>query len=254
MDGGPGGQTAPQAVATDGRAVTLQPPPQDVVPLRHHLDALLAAVGDIAGRAVVDIGCGTGWLARALGRRGAQAVALDTQWAVLRDTAARHPDFSSVAAAAQCLPFASRAFDGAVLFNSLHHVPATFMARTLVESARIVRRGGWVYVAEPMAEGAFFELIRLVDDETEVRAAAEAALADATSAGLAIQADGRYDHPAHYRSADDLLTRIIGVDPARRAAVAHHEAALRAGFDAAGEAVPDGIRFRHPTRWHLFAI
>ena len=233
--------------------MTLQPDPHDV-PLRHHLDALLAAVGDIAGRTVVDVGCGTGWLARALGRRGAQAVALDHQWAVLHDTAARHDDITGVAAAAQRLPFASRAFDGALLFNSLHHVPVAAMGQTLADCARVVRRGGWVYVAEPMAEGTFFDLIRLVDDETEVRAAAQAALADAASTGLALRADGRYDHPALYRSADDLLTRIIGVDPARKAAVAHHEAALRAGFDAAGEVVPDGIRFRHPTRWHLFTI
>ena len=231
----------------------MQPHPDDA-PLRHHLDALLASVGDLAGRTVADIGCGTGWLARGLVRRGARAIGLDTQWALLRDTATRHDAFTGVCAVAQHLPFADRAFDGAILFNSLHHVPVAAMPRTLAECARVTRRGGWVYVAEPMAEGAFFDLIRLVDDETEVRAAAQAALADAASTGLTVRADGQYDHPALYRSADDLLARIIGVDPTRKAAVARHEAHLRAGVDAAGERVPDGIRFRHPTRWHLFSI
>ena len=217
-------------------------------PLRHHFDALLDAVGRVAGLDIVDIGCGTGWLARALGRRDARSVALDSQWALLRDAAAR----PAVAAIAQNLPFADRVLDGAVLFNSLHHVPRSAMPGALAEAGRVVRRGGWVYVAEPMAAGAFFDLVRLVDDETEVRAAAQAVLADATSAGLTQRAEGRYDHPAAYPSADSLLTRLVGVDPDRKAAVVRHETELRTGFAAAGEVTADGIRFRHPTRWHLF--
>ena len=220
------------------------------IPLRHHFDALLDAVGRVAGLAIADIGCGTGWLARALVRRDARAVALDSQWPLLRDATAR----PAVAAVAQNLPFADRILDGAVLFNSLHHVPTPAMRGALAEAGRVVRRGGWVYVAEPMAVGAFFDLVRLVDDETEVRAAAEAVLADPASAGLTQRAEGRYDHPAVYPSADSLLTRLVGVDPDRKAAVARHETALRAGFAAAGEVTTDGIRFRHPTRWHLFAV
>ncbi len=211
---------------------------------------MLDAVGDVTGKAIIDIGCGTGWLGRALGRRGARPLALDSQWALLRDAGAG----SAVCAVGQSLPFADGTMDGAILFNSLHHVPGPAMADALAEAARVVRTGGWLYVAEPMATGSFFDLVRLVDDETEVRAAAQVVLADAASAGLRLRADGRYDHPAVYRSADDLLTRLVGVDPARREAVAECETTLRTGFARWGEPTPEGVRFRHPTRWHLFSI
>lgn len=224
-------------------------PPPGGDRLCRHLDALLAAVGPVSDLAILDVGCGTGWLARALGRRGARSLALDNQWALLL----REAGGPAVAAVAQSLPFADRSWDGVVLFNSLHHVPVPAMDGTLAEAARVVRRGGWIYVAEPIAAGAFFDLVRVVDDETDVRAAAQSALAGAAAAGLTLRAEGRYDHPAVYASAEDLLNRLIGVDPARKAAVARHASVLRAGIDAKGEKTADGLRFRHPTRWHLFS-
>ena len=51
----------------------------------------------------------------------------------------------------------------------------------------MIRPGGAVYVAEPLAEGNFFELTRMVDDETEVRAAAQAALAKASAPVLSVR-------------------------------------------------------------------
>ena len=52
-----------------------------------------------------------------------------------------------------------------------------------------------MYIAEPLAEGAFFELTRMVDDETEVRAGAQAALARAADAGLERATTVDYDAP-----------------------------------------------------------
>ena len=225
-------------------------PGSEPMPLRHHLDALLEAVGPLADKAIADVGCGTAWLARALARRDARPIAVDPQWALLRESSAR----PAVAAHAQSLPIRDRALDGAVLFNSLHHVPEAAMAGALAELARVVRHGGWVYVAEPLAAGPFFDLVRLVDDETAVRAAAQAALADAANGEMQLRAEGRYDHAVVYATADDFLKRLIGVDPARTSAVARRESALRSGFDATGEPTAEGMRFRHPTRWHLFSV
>jgi len=48
----------------------------------------------------------------------------------------------------------------------------------------VLKPGGFVYVSEPVADGAFFDTIRMVDDETEVRARAYEALTAADQVGL----------------------------------------------------------------------
>ena len=49
----------------------------------------------------------------------------------------------------------------------------------------MLRPGGRLYVAEPLAEGDFFELTSMVEDEREERAAAQRTIAAAAAAGFA---------------------------------------------------------------------
>jgi len=60
--------------------------------------------------------------------------------------------------------------------KSFHHLPVAAMRPALTEAARVLAPGGRLVAVEPLPEGTFFELTRLADDETEVRAAAYAAL------------------------------------------------------------------------------
>jgi ubiquinone/menaquinone biosynthesis C-methylase UbiE len=55
------------------------------------------------------------------------------------------------------LPFAAAAFDLVLLFNSLHHVPVDRQGAALAEAARVLRPGGDLLVAEPLAEGPWFD-------------------------------------------------------------------------------------------------
>ena len=50
------------------------------------------------------------------------------------------------------------------------------MAHSLGEVARVLRRGGHLYVSEPVFDGALNEVVRVFNDEGVVRAAAQAAL------------------------------------------------------------------------------
>ena len=69
------------------------------------------------------------------------------------------------------------------MLKSLHHVPMALMDQALAELARVLRPCGWLYVSEPVYAGQLNELIRLFNDEGEVRAAAQAALDRAVASG-----------------------------------------------------------------------
>jgi len=103
----------------------------------------------------------------------ASVVGVDPLGVALERARAQDPAGRYLEARAEALPFDDGSFDIAVLFNSLHHVAAARMDEALAEAFRVLRPDGVLYVQEPLAEGAFFELMRPVDDETEVRAAAQ---------------------------------------------------------------------------------
>src|SRR6185437_12447590 len=98
------------------------------------LEALERLVA-LAGRDVVDVGCGGGALVRALSSRGARMTGVEISEsqlaAALRDdggTGARY-----VVGVAQELPLPDESVDVVVFMRTLHHVPQDDMLAALAE-------------------------------------------------------------------------------------------------------------------------
>ncbi len=79
----------------------------------------------------------------------------------------------------------------------------------------MLRPDGAVYVAEPLAQGDFFALTSLVEDELEVRRAAQAALADASRVGLERAVTVDYDVTICLPDVAAFRARTVSVDPER---------------------------------------
>jgi len=140
------------------------------------VEALLAATGDVAGARVVDIGCGEGQVARALAAAGAEVIGYDpfiggTDW--IAEGGGR---YRLAHATADALPEDDASADVVLFVFSLHHVPQASMAAALAEARRVLKAGGRLCVAEPLAEGPGQYVMELYHDETEVRRNAMAAL------------------------------------------------------------------------------
>ncbi len=195
---------------------------------------VLAGLVELDGRDVVDVGCGDGALVRRLAGLGARVTGVEVSAeAVARARA--HPAVAGeryVEGTGQALGLPGASADVVVFMQSLHHVPADAMDAALAEAARVVRPGGAVYVQEPLPEGPFFALVALVDDETTVRAQAQAALARASAAGLQPERELRFDVGLTLGGFDELRERIVSADPARAGDFAALEPQLRERFAA----------------------
>jgi len=216
--------------------------------------ALLDELLDVGDRDVLDVGCGEGWLVRRLAAAGARVIGIDPLPGALEQARSEDPDHADryLEGVAQALPFEPECFDIVILFNSLHHVPEDAMDAALAEAARVLRPTGRVFVQEPRAEGELFEMVRPVDDETHVRAAAQAALRRG-GGGALVELEHRVAAPVmRLRDVEALRHMIVSVDPARAAAHAEHETALRIAFDRLGRAVEDGREFEAPVSVDLF--
>ncbi|HVF03459.1 MAG TPA: class I SAM-dependent methyltransferase [Frankiaceae bacterium] len=105
----------------------------------------LGLLGDVAGKRVLEVGCGGAQCARWLAERGAAAVASDISVAQLRLARAMGPTPPLVAGDAERLPFADAAFDLAC--SAYGALPfAADSAAVMREVARVLRPGGrWVF-------------------------------------------------------------------------------------------------------------
>ena len=220
-----------------------------VPPTRSPLD-VLEEVLPPGAPVVVDVRCGEGSLVRRPARRGARAVGVEVAPEPLARARAHAPVGAEryEQAGAQALPLPDACADVVLFMNSLHHVPGDELDRALAEAGRVLRPGGIVYVQEPLAEGPYFELLRPVDDETAVRAAAHAAIRRAAAHGLAHERELRFDAPVVHADFAGFRDRVVLADAAREAAFARMEGELRARFERAAERAEDGFRFRQPMR------
>lgn len=98
-----------------------------------------------------------------------------------------------------------------------------------------------------MAEGTYFELLRSIEDETAVRAAARAAL-QAVGPAFERVRTLRYLTHLRYASVEEIEHTFLAADPAREAALGAAAKTLAAAFERLGEPVAEGRRFSQPMR------
>lgn len=220
--------------------------------ITNELDVLQSLV-PLADARLIEAGCGAAHLARELiGRHPTtEVVGIEVDERQLAKNLLNPVErLRFEKAGAQAIPCPDASFDGALMLKSLHHVPVPLMDQALAELWRVLRPGGWLYVSEPVYAGELNELVRLYNDEGEVRAAAQAALDRAVASGRwASAADRRFESPVAFASFDEFEQRMMrptfadhGIDDAMVALVRsrylpHHG--------------PGGARFTRPMHVRL---
>jgi len=213
---------------------------------------VLKRLVELAGKRVVDVGCGTGILVRGLAQAGARPIGIEVSESQLAEAIAADAGAGAryLVGRGEQLPLEDSSVDVVVFMRSLHHVAPDQLTNALLESARVLAPGGVVYVSEPLADGDYFELVSMVDDERGARRAAQAALEDAARAGLKRARTFEYDVAVEIADLDALRARTVRVDPQRAEIFDRRREGLGAALARLGEPIGDsgGRRFRQPMR------
>jgi len=114
---------------------------------RAFTDALPRA-GDLRGRDVLEIGCGTGRWTVILRDTGANVRAVDVSAAAIAANARRIRGVEFECADLLDLPLGDESIDLAVSVTVIQHVPHDAQARAAAELARVLRRGGCALLLE----------------------------------------------------------------------------------------------------------
>jgi 2-polyprenyl-6-hydroxyphenyl methylase/3-demethylubiquinone-9 3-methyltransferase len=116
---------------------------QALTPFR--LELISTLLGPQQGKAVLDIGCGGGLIAKPLIEQGAVVAGIDLSAesiAAARAACAGRGDFR--VGDAREVPFATQSFDTVLMADLLDHIPD--YSKALAEAARVLKPGGMLFV------------------------------------------------------------------------------------------------------------
>lgn len=202
----------------------------------------------LGGQRIIELGCGGARLLRDLLRRfpDAQATGLEVDAIQhARNLVAPAERLRFIAAGAEAIPLPDESFDLALMLKSLHHISPALMDRALVEVWRVLKGGGHLYVSEPVYAGELNEIMRLFNDEREVRAAAQAALDRALAGGgWKRAAELHFEVPVQYADFADFERRMLDVTYAERRLDGALRERVRARFEP--HMGPGGAHFTRP--------
>jgi len=224
--------------------------------IRDEMEVLIQALGDHAPAAdMLEIGCGKGDMTRRIAEQwpGCNITALEVDQIQLAENQRdkRHANIRYLYGAAQAIPFADQTFDAALLFKSLHHIPSALLDRTIDEVHRVLRPGGIAYFCEPVFAGPLNEIIRLFNDEEQVRQAAFDALVRASADNRWASVDEQhYLVAVRYAGFDGFKDRVMLVTHSDFGLTDEVVAKVKHRFES--YAAVHGAQFTRPMRADIF--
>ncbi|MFL6126259.1 class I SAM-dependent methyltransferase [Actinophytocola sp.] len=210
-------------------------PPLPEQRLRPMHQAMLAALGRVDGKRLLDVGCGVGLLLRAAERRGALVAGTDAAVARLEIARWALPDADlRLAGPSEALPFDSGTFDVVTARATSEGVVLTELAR-VVRPGGLVAVGSWVRSSGCWAETFAGHLRRLglLPPATGTDGGLDGAL---RSAGLTVRGGGDVRCTATFPSVAAAWSAMLRGEDMQRAVRLVGEVPVREAF--AGSVAP----------------
>lgn len=101
-------------------------------------------LGNVKGKSILDLGCGTGEGSALLKKLGANVFSTDIS--KIATFTCQNSRFDSILSATHCLPFAQNSFDGVLFTDVIEHIPRPLVVQTLTEIKRVTKIGGTIAI------------------------------------------------------------------------------------------------------------
>ncbi|MBI4091745.1 MAG: class I SAM-dependent methyltransferase [Candidatus Levybacteria bacterium] len=101
----------------------------------------------IKGKRVLDVGSWTGPFEILIYNLAKEITAVDIEGRALKVLKRNLPKVKTVKALSHRLPFADRTFDVVCFFDVIEHIPAGYELATLIEVNRVLKKGGYLFIA-----------------------------------------------------------------------------------------------------------
>jgi hypothetical protein len=125
------------------------------------------------------------------------------------------------------------------------------MDTALAEAARVARK---VIIVEPRAYGDLFDALKPIDDETEVRLAAQASIARFRDAGGKLEREEEWTRVERFADFETFVKRMVAADQTRAEPARIKRAELESSFaSTAVRCEAGGFSLSQPMIGHLLS-
>jgi len=208
-----------------------------------NVEAVCREIGDARGQTILDIGCGTGELCRALAGKGAKITGIDPGENAIAQAIELGGGATYQATTLDDAGLSPNSFDVVIFCTSLHHIPN--MADALQGAIKLVKNSGKVIIVEPQPDDPLYPVYRWLDDEKEVQTQAQNAIDEIIEAGRLTRSKTLYlSKKYRYASLDALINDMLEVD-ASRSLSDDTRKKMSDAFDAATEQDDEGDYIDH---------
>jgi len=108
------------------------------------IENTILLLGDVKGKTILDLGCGTGEGSTLLRKLGARVICVDiAEYAI---SVCRTKGLDGVLAIAHRLPFSENSFDGVLFVDVIEHIPKDLVTKTLSEVKRVTKPYGKIAI------------------------------------------------------------------------------------------------------------
>lgn len=224
----------------------------DCVPAKTHFD-VLAGLVDLHGATIVDIGAGDGAFARQLAGPAARVIAIEVDEGKVATGARNAPagvEFRM--GRAEDLPVEGAETDLVCFMFSFHHVPEGEQVRALEECARALRPGGKLHVVDPLPHGGMTDIVKPLEDETEVRTRSQNRLRQLAMSEFRLVEQRDYVLTRTFDSFDQVVERVTSANPARAAKLASAIDAMKQAFEQHTRSTEAGFEIDQPCAMFHF--
>lgn len=217
-----------------------------------HFDVLTGLV-DLDRATAVDVGAGDGAFARQLASAAAHVIAIEVDEAKVAQGAQGAPDGVEFRLGrAEELPVHSAAADLVCFMFSFHHVPGDVQVQALEECARVLRSGGRLHVVDPLPQGGMTEIVKPLEDETEVRTVSQDRLRTLVMPQFRLVEHRDYVLTRSYDNFDQVVERVTSANPARVERLPAAIEAMKRAFDRHMRPTATGYELEQPCAMFHF--
>ncbi len=176
---------------------------------------IIESLIELDGKFLLELGCGKAQLSRALVSRGKDRRLVATEVDPIQHAknldAAAQENIRFENWGAQKIASEDNTFDVVFMFKSLHHVPKEMIEQAFCEIHRVLKRGGVLYISEPIFDGDFNDILKIFHDEEAVRLNAFTEICNAIKEGLfSLEAEVFFRLERSYADFSVFEEQIIG--------------------------------------------
>jgi len=220
-----------------------------------HIDHLRTCV-EIDGLDCVDVGAGDGSFAREMAALGGRVTGIEVSEDKVASANGRsdgNPSF--LLGRGESLPLADGSQDLACFMFSFHHIEAGAHGAALAEAARVLRPKGRLHVCDPLPDEPDRNVMRELDDETEVRTISHARMARLETEGtFRLVSATEYERLYDYADADEFIAVLLRGDPGRAKRLPECRERLVESFRRVAERRDGRWVMPHPCRAYHFEV